>query len=315
MSERGREEERDLAAEGKIEGTESAEFVEFELPLERIMLGKHQPRDRESLKAWGSLTKLKENIREVGLLQPILVEEKEDGRYLLISGERRLRACKQLGHKKIRAVLPSKRTLRILEKEERTLEELALFENLRRKKLTPIEEGKAFKKLQRLLPGKTTQQVLAKRLDLDDSYISLRIKCLDLPEEVQEMLADERISVSQVRHLLRLKKIRDYNKRVEAQIQVAKKIETEKLTVSKAKKLVDSLLGAQKKRDYSHLTKLGAKKAAYFISQLDEKFGDIVLEELREEEEGEELLADLAETIPRLIEKLGELQEKLSEMG
>lgn len=130
-------------------------FVEFEIPLDKIVLGEHQPRDRKGLEARGSLTRLKENIREVGLLQPILVEKREDGSYLLISGERRYRACTQLGHKKIRAVLPSKKTIRSLEKEKSSLRELALFENLQRKDLTAIEEGRTFEELLSALDRKS----------------------------------------------------------------------------------------------------------------------------------------------------------------
>lgn len=299
-----------LPNEALSSNTSRPEFSEFEIPIELVTLGDHQPRNREGLETRGSLTELKENIRKVGLLQPILVEEKQDGTYLLISGERRLRACIQLGHKKIRAVLPSQRTLRSLEKEERTLQEIALFENLKRKNLSPIEEGKCFLKLQHILPGKTTQKDLAERLGLDEAYVSIRIKCLELPDEVREMLEDERINFSQVRQLLRLKKIRKKEEREEAQLEIAKKIEVEKLTFRRAKNLVDELLGEKKKRDFSHLTKLGAKKAVYFISLLNEKFDEIELKELDVEGE-QEKLDQLAEALPLLIAKLKRLEKEV----
>lgn len=288
-----------------------AQFEEFEIPIDSIDLGEHQPRDRDGLEARGRLTDLADNIRDVGLLQPILVEPTANGRYLLISGERRLRACMKLKHKKIRAVLPSKRTLQSIEKDGRTLHEIALFENLRRKDLTAIEEGRSYQQILKIL--KIEQKDLAKRLGVDDAYISRRISFLSLPKDVQEMLEEGKINATQAEQIVRLQKIKKKSDREEAQVEVAKQIEVEKLTYRKAKALVDELLGEKKKRDATQLTRLGAKKAVYFISMLDEKFGEIDLDELKGEEE-QEKLQQLNQAIPSLIKKLEELQQKVGEL-
>jgi len=285
----------------------NAEFVEFEIPIDKIVLGEHQPRTREDISSRGELTKLRESIRSVGLLQPILVQEQGDGTYLLISGERRYTASKQLGHSKIRAVLPSNRTIHALEERGKTLDELALFENLQRKNLTPIEEGRCYQKLLGLL--EVTQTELAERLGLKQPYINERIGFLQLPEEVQELIEDAKITTSQARELGRLKELPD-EEREEKQIELAQKMLAEKLTVRKAKKLVNDALGKEDKRDGAQLTRLGAKKAAYFIATLNQKFDEIDLAELQEEGE-EERLQQLQDDLPQLIKKLQRLKKDI----
>jgi len=283
-------------------------YVEFEIPIEEIILGDHQPRSREGIEAWGSLTQLKNSIRDIGLLQPILVQQQEDGGYLLISGERRYRSCKELGHRKIRAVLPSNRTIHALKERGKTLDELALFENLQRENLTAIEEGRCFEKLLGLL--ELTQEGLGERLGLKQAYISERIGFLALPDEVQGMIENGEINSSQARELGRLKDLPD-GEREEKQVELAKKMLVEKITVKKAKKLVDQVLGKEDKRDGSHLTRLGAKKAIYFISTLNEKFDEIDLGELKGEEDLEKL-QKLADDLPALIKKLQGLKKEVS---
>lgn len=292
---------------------ENTDYQEFEIPIDDIVLGPHQPRTRESIQARGSLTSLKESIRELGLLQPILVQQQDDGKYLLISGERRFQSSKELGHKKIRAVLPSNRTINAMNERGKTLDELALFENLQRKNLTPVEEGRCFEKLLEILG--VTQTELGERLGLKQAYISERINLLILPEEVQTMIEEGQISSSQARELGRLDKL-PKSKRALQQIELAKKMLVEKITVRKAKKLVDDLLGEKKKRDAPQLVRLGAKKAIYFISTLNEKFDDIDLDELNSDEESEnqEKIQQLVEQIPELIEKLEGLKNKASKM-
>ena len=312
---RREEKETPEEKEEEVDSDEPLLFTEYEIPIEKIVVGDHQPRNRESILARGSLTELKENIQKVGLLQPILVQEKEDGTYLLISGERRLRACEQLGHKKIRAVLPSIRTLRSMEKDGVTLQEIALFENLRRKDLTPIEEGNCFKQLLKIFP-EMTQEELAKRLGLGEAHVSLRVNFLKFPEEVQAMIENGQVSASQARELLRLqdpKRVRGEEKRERLLLDVAKKIDVEKLTYKKAKELVDEALGEKTVRNAEALTRLGAKKAVYYFSMLHEKFDDIDLAELKGEEE-KERLDKLRETLPGLIEKLQQLKKKVANM-
>jgi len=286
-------------------------FIEFEIPMDKIVLGDHQPRSRESIEARGSITQLKNSIREVGLLQPILVQAQDDGTYMLISGERRYRSCTELGHKKIRAVLPSNRTVHALNERGKTLDELALFENLQRKNLTAIEEARCFKKLLKIL--ELTQEELGERLDLKQAYISERIGFLNLPAAVQNMIEDGEITSSQARELGRLREIRKKKERESKQIELAGRLRVEKITVRTTKKMVDDMLGKKVKRDGAQLTRLGAKKAVYFISTLNEKFDEIDLTEL-DDDDNEEKLVQLHENLPTLIKKLQGLKKKVAKL-
>jgi ParB family chromosome partitioning protein len=290
----------------KIEEKTNDAFKEFEIPIDSIVLGDHQPRSREGIHARGSLTQLKESIRDIGLLQPILVQEQGGGSFLLISGERRYQSCKELGHKKIRAVLPSNRTIHALNERGKTLDELALFENLKRKNLTPIEEARCFDKLLELLG--VTQEELGQRLGLKQNYISSRLGFLLLPEEIQLMIENEEITSSQAREIGRLSALDLPNdERESKQIEIAKKMIVEKITVRKAKKLVDELLGQKKRAE--QLTRLSIKKAFYFISTLHDKFDEFDLSELHTEEDKEKL-NEIRKKIPFLIEKLQSISVK-----
>lgn len=178
-----------------------------------------------------------------------------------------------------------------------------MFENVRRENLTPIEEGRTFKKLLEHLG--VSQEELGKRLGYKQGSISLKIRFLDLPEEVQDMIEAGLINGRQAREIIRLQKIEDEEERVEKQIEVAKKINIEKLTAKSAKKLVDSALGKEKKGG-EQLRRLGVKKAFHYIAELNEKFNDIDLDDLDEDERADRL-EDLQETIPKLIAKLNKL--------
>lgn len=300
----------DMAGRGASLGVgEELVFEEFEVPIDAIVLGEHQPRGREGIRARGSVTQLKDSIREVGLLQPILVTRQSGGRFLVVSGERRFVACRDLGHTKIRAVLPSNRTIHALEKRGKTLDELALFENLHRKNLTPVEEAICYQKLLGLLG--LTQEGLAERLGLKQPYINERLGLLKLPEAVQELVEEGSLTVSQARELGRLRKLPEAE-RDEMQVELANKMIVEKVTIRAARKLVAEVLGEKKKRGRDQITRLGTRKALYFLSTLHDKFDEIDLSELDEQDEQDrERLAELRGHLPELIEKLQALQKQV----
>ncbi len=148
----------------------------------------HQPRkqfDQESLE------EMAESIKMQGILQPILIEKHHD-RYIVIAGERRLRAAKLAGAKKIPAIVKEFT-------EEKRLE-AALIENLQRENLNPLEEAKAY----RFMIDSTgiSQEEMSRRLGKKRSTITNNLRLLNLPEVMQEALANGIISSGHARSLL-----------------------------------------------------------------------------------------------------------------
>ncbi len=122
-----------------------------------------------------NVVQLVESIREHGLLEPIVVRPVK-GRFEVVAGNRRLKACKLLRHKRIRCM--------VLDLDDKSSFEIALTENIQRKTLDPIEEAVAFKRYCDEL-GWGGQSELAKKIGKSQEYISHRIALLDLPDDVQ----------------------------------------------------------------------------------------------------------------------------------
>lgn len=138
----------------------------------------------------GSLKDLADSIREVGLLQPILVRE-EKGRYQIIAGERRFRAARLAGYK----------TLPCIVKDYTRNEQLeaALIENLQREDLNPLEEAQAVRSL--MDAGRYTQETVAERLGKSRSAIANTLRLLSLPEDLQLLVRDGQITEGHARVL------------------------------------------------------------------------------------------------------------------
>lgn len=162
-----------------------------EIPVDRIDPNPHQPRIHFNHE---HLEELVNSIKEHGVLQPVVVTETPDGRYELIMGERRLRASKIAGRESIPAVIRSAT--------EQQKMELALIENVQRADLDPIEEARAYLRLQDEF-GMTQDQV-GERVGKSRPHVANIIRLLQLPDEIQRAIADKRISASNARTLLSL---------------------------------------------------------------------------------------------------------------
>lgn len=162
-----------------------------ELPVELIDPNPHQPREHFD---HTGLEELVSSIQVHGVMQPVIVTPKTDGRYELIAGERRLRASKIAGLSRIPAVV---RTATEQEKLE-----LAIIENIQRQDLNPLEEARAFLRLQNEF--NLTQEEIAKRSGKSRSQVANTVRLLQLPDEVQSALRQGRISASNARTLLSL---------------------------------------------------------------------------------------------------------------
>jgi ParB family chromosome partitioning protein len=162
----------------------------LEVPTNAIAPNPKQPRSRFDDEALGELAA---SIREVGILQPIVVRRAGQG-YEVVTGERRLRAAKLAGLATVPVVLR--------DSDDSDLLREALIENIHREDLDPIELAEAFRQLLDDLGLK--QEELAERVGVSRSHIANTIRLLSLPLDDQQLLTDERISAGHARALLAL---------------------------------------------------------------------------------------------------------------
>lgn len=189
-----------------------------ELPVDSIEPNPKQPREVFDEEA---LAELVASIREVGVLQPVVVRETTPGRYQLVMGERRLRASREAGESTIPAI--------VRETADDALLRDALLENLHRQQLNPLEEAAAYQQL--LAEFGTTHDELAERIGRSRSQVSNTIRLLGLPPTVQRRVAAGVLSAGHARALLSLAD-------AEAQDRLAARIVSEGLSVRATEELV-----------------------------------------------------------------------------
>ena len=163
----------------------------LEVPVQAVGPNPKQPRTRFDDE---TLAELAASIKEVGILQPIVVRRSGEGAYELVAGERRLRAAKLAGLATVPVVLRDSQDSELLRE--------ALIENIHREDLNPIELAEAFRQLLEELGLK--QEALADRVGVSRSHIANTIRLLSLPLEVQQLLTDEKITAGHARALLAL---------------------------------------------------------------------------------------------------------------
>lgn len=222
---------------GKTKGGEKKEDVEQmlqppkqgpekgvrEIPIDSIVLNPYQPRKNIDAE---SLEELASSIREVGVLQPVLVRELGDNRYELIAGERRWRAARLAGLTSIPAI--------VVEATDKEALSFALVENLQRSDLNPLEEAYGYKRLMQEFD--LTQEEIAQLVGKKQSTIANKLRLLRLPPLIQEKLMSGVITERHARALLRLSSEGDM-------LKALKQIEQKKLNVSQTEELVDKMLG------------------------------------------------------------------------
>ena len=195
------------------------------LKLSEIVPNSEQPRKDFDEDA---LMELSESIKQFGVLQPLLVQKK--GKYYeIIAGERRWRAAKLAGIKKVPAI--------IKEFSPQEVVEISLIENIQRENLNAIEEAHAFKRL--IEEFNLKQDEVAERVSKSRTAVTNSMRLLKLDERVQKMLVDEMISTGHARAILGLED-------PEMQYMAAQKIFDEKLSVRETEKLVKQLLNPKR---------------------------------------------------------------------
>ncbi len=170
-----------------------------------------------------ALQELADSIKQFGLLQPILVQDRKDY-YEIIAGERRWRAAKLAGLKEVPVIIRNYT--------EQEIVEISLIENIQREDLNPIEEAQAYKRL--LTEFNLKQDEVAERVSKSRTAVTNSIRLLKLSDEVQRMVIDDMISTGHARALLAVES-------PEEQYNLAQKIFDEKLSVRDVEKLVKNL--------------------------------------------------------------------------
>ena len=179
--------------------------------VENIIPNRFQPRLTFDENA---LNELAMSIKEHGIIQPLVLRKLGEDKYEIIAGERRYKASQLAGLNKVPAIIAAL--------DDNASAEVALVENLQRRNLSAIEEAKSYKKL--LDRGYLTQDQLAKRMGISQSNVANKIRLLNLTEEAQDALMNEKISERHARSLLQLTNYDD-------QINMLNKIINERLTV------------------------------------------------------------------------------------
>ena len=194
--------------------------TEIKVKINQVEPNREQPRktfDEESIQ------ELTESIRQFGVLQPLIVQDR--GKYYeIIAGERRWRAAMAAGLKEIPVV--------IRKMTEQEIIEISLIENIQREALNPIDEAEAFKRL--LTEFQLTQEEVAERVSKSRTAVTNSMRLLKLDERVQQMVIDKMLTTGHARALLSIED-------GELQFQVANRIFNEKLSVRDTEKLAKKI--------------------------------------------------------------------------
>src|SRR5918997_2663390 len=193
-----------------------------EIDIDLIEPNSLQPRtnfDNEQLE------NLAQSIRANGIIQPLLVRRLDEGRYQLIAGERRWRAAQKAELQRVPAIIRDIPDDKILE--------LALIENIQRQELNPIEEAQAYKKLIDTLG--LTQEMVAQRVGRDRTFITNYIRLLRLPEDIQRLVEQEKLSMGHARALLGVDD-------VEIQRKLAKSITEKGISVRETERTIKKII-------------------------------------------------------------------------
>ena len=210
----------------------SGEINVIRVPVEKIQANPYQPRKDFEPEA---LEDLAASIAEYGVLQPLLVARGNDDNFLLIAGERRLRASKMAGLLDVPVIVSSYT--------EQQIAEIALIENLQREDLHFLEEAEGYEKL--MTQFNLTQEAMAVRVGKKQSTIANKLRLLNLPLEIRNVLKEAQLTERHGRALLKLK-----NSELQEQVlkQIIKNGWNVKQTEEHIAKLLDEAAPKQKKR-------------------------------------------------------------------
>lgn len=202
--------------------------------ISKVEPNREQPRKNFDEDA---LQELADSIKQFGLLQPILVQDRKDY-YEIIAGERRWRAAKLAGLKEVPVIIKNYTDQEIVE--------ISLIENIQREDLNPIEEALAYKRL--LTEFHLKQDEVAERVSKSRTAVTNSMRLLKLCDGVQQMIIDDMLSTGHARALIPIED-------PELQLQIAQQIFDEKLSVREVEKLVKNIFNPKEKKEKEEIPK------------------------------------------------------------
>lgn len=224
------------ALAGKMEKNAVKKTDSFQNDVSRetlVKIADIEPKQDQPRKKFNedSLVELADSIRQVGVIQPLILQKIKD-HYEIIAGERRFRAAHMAGLKEVPAIVREYSTQQVLE--------IALIENIQREDLNPIEEAQAYQRL--IKEFKLKQDEVAEKVAKSRVAITNSLRLLKLSKKVQEMLVEEMITSGHARALLALDS-------AEQQYALAVRIFDEKLSVREVEKIIRSMQKPEEKKE------------------------------------------------------------------
>ena len=250
-SSKSRQEEKKIERPAVKEADRDPKDNVIMVKIAQVEPSRKQPRKQFDEDA---LLELAESIKQFGVLQPLLVQKKDDY-YEIIAGERRWRASKLAGVKDIPVM--------VKDFSDQEAVEISLIENIQRENLNPIEEAAAYKRLMEEFHLK--QDTIAERVSKSRTAVTNSMRLLKLDERVQQMLIDEMLTTGHARALLAIED-------KELQHAAAVKVFDEKLSVRETEKLVKEILNPHEKEKEKEKDR--AQDLVY--EQLEEKIKGII---------------------------------------
>ncbi len=226
------------------------------IPVNNIKPNPYQPRTEFDEEA---LHELKMSILENGLIQPITVRRVSENQYELISGERRLRACKDIGYKEIPSYIIQVET-------KEAMLALSLIENIQREELNPIEVAVAYQRL--MTECNMSQDEIAKQVGKNRSTVTNTIRLLKLPREIQQSIIENKISAGHARALINLPN-------EQLQISIKNQIIKKNLSVRNVEELVKKALTSDKKESKRKISISPRDTDSVHIRDLEDKLRNV----------------------------------------
>lgn len=237
----------------EVDNLEISKEAVVEIDINKISPSSNQPRKRFEESA---LISLAESIKECGVIQPVIVIKKEDY-YELVAGERRWRASKIAGIKKIPAI--------IKDLSELNLFEISLIENLQREDLNAIEEASGYKRL--IDEFGLSQEEVAKRISKSRSAVANAIRLLNLDKRVQNFVVEGKLSGGHARTLLSLED-------GDLQFEIAENIIEEGLSVRQVEALVKKIEASQTEKEIKTEKETSLNTSSY--TTIEESLRDVL---------------------------------------